>query len=407
MYSFDTDKSAQEFVRGRVDKPTIERVEDLGGGISLRVYPQELDESEGTFTNIYDLSFRAKDVHPSIELHDQLTSIFDHVKTHSDIRAATGGGFFFLADRTSAMPRQLSLNLAMQDGQLHGLPVVDREALLVESERLSTEYIQAIGVLGLNGVEVSWAGSLTKHEADAKVFANGNSVITHVHNDETGSVRVLDESSRYTPVIDTDDTVDIGFIRREDGAFVGINSSSTGRLDIFRHDVVIRTHERHAHGELPIMRILTLGAKAIDGSLRGAMSVGPMLDTQNFTTHPVNTDLSLGGSPPFLDVPLARAVLYETSDDFVHIQLFDGRPGSSVFRGVTPNQAIQLVMDNSDSVRGCFLDPGQTAKLVVRGSEDVESYGNTHYLKWPQGPGGKFIWVPNSGRPAAGLIALR
>lgn len=186
-----------------------------------------------------------------------------------------------------------------------------------------------------------------------------------------------------------------------------MTSSNSGGLDIFNHDVVARMHERHAHGELPEMHVRTLGGKAIDGSLQGALSVGPMLDTENFTSHPVNRDASLGGRPPFLDVPLARTVLYETDDGMVHLRLFDGRPGSSIFPGVTPDQVSQFVTSEENVTWGCFLDPGQTAKLVVRGDDDIASYGNTHYLKWPKQPGEKFIWVPKSGRPTASTITLR
>lgn len=405
MHSFDTDRAAKEFVRERVDAPVLEQTEALGEGMVLHSFSQELEE--GKFTNVYDLSFPAEHVQPSIELHDRLTSVFDHVKAHSDIRVATCGGFFFLADQASAVPRQLGLNLALVDGQMHGFPVVDREAVLVSGERLSTEHLQALGVLGINNAELSWSGSLTEYETDTKIFANGNSIITHVQNDATGSSRVLEESSHYTPIIDVDDTVDIGFIRREDGIFVGVTSSNNGGLDIFNHDVIVRMHERHVHSELPEMHVRTLGGKAIDGSLQGALSVGPMLETENFTSHPVNRDASLGGRPPFLDVPLARTVLYETDDSMVHLRLFDGRPGSPVFPGVTSNQVVQFITREETVTWGCFLDPGQTAKLVVRGDDDIASYGNTHYLKWPKQPGEKFIWVPKSGRPTASMITLR
>lgn len=405
MHSFDTDRAAKEFVRERVDLPVPEHTQDLGDGMALRRFSQELEE--GAFTNVYDLSFQTDKASPRIELVEGLTSVFDRVASRADVRVATGGGFFFLADKASGAPRQLGLNLGLQDGQIYSLPVVDREAVLIRNERLSVEYIQAMGLLGIGGAEISWAGSLTDHESDAIVFANGNSIITHVHNDETGSIRVLEETSRYTPSIDVDETVDVGFIRREDGSFVGVNSHTAGRLDIFSHDVVVRMHERHVHGGLPVMHILTLGSKAIDNSLRGAISVGPMLDTENFTTHPINADPSLGGKPPFLNVPLARTVLYETNDNRVHIQLFDGRPGSPVFPGVTPSQAAQLVERSSDVSWGCFLDPGQTAKLAVRGNDSIGSYGNTHYLRWPRWPGEKFVWVPKSGRPVASMITLR
>ena len=67
------------------------------------------------------------------------------------------------------------------------------------------------------------------------------------------------------------------------------------------------------------MRVLSLGGMALDGSLRGALSVGPLLETEDFAARPINKDLSLSGKPPFLDVPLARTVLYGTADEKVHI----------------------------------------------------------------------------------------
>lgn len=404
MYSFETDRAAKEFVRERVDVPVVEAVELLDDGMTLHAFSQEL--GEGKFTNVYDLSFPMGTVRPNIALHDTLTSVFDYAKAKANVRVATGGGFFFLADQASGMPRQLGLNLAVANGQMHGFPVVDREAVLTNGERLSAEHIKAFGLLAIDNTELSWSGSLTSHETAAKVFANGNTIITHVHSDATGSMRVLDESSRYTPTIDSDDTIDIGFIRRDDGVFVGVSSSTTGGIDIFNHDVVVRTHERHAHGRLPEMQLRTLGNKAIDGSLQGAVSVGPMLDVENFTAHPINEDKSLGGKPPFLDVPLARTVLYETENGIVHLRLFDGRPGSSIFPGITPSEAAQSIKSEGELAWGCFLDSGQTAKLVVRRDGDLASYGNTHYLKWPKQPGEKFVWVPKTGRPVASMITL-
>lgn len=404
MYSFETDRAAKEFVREHVDMPAAENVEALSDGMILHTFSQELEE--GRFTNVYDLSFRKGSVHPSIEFHDKPISVFEHVSTRTDIKVATSSGFFFLADQASATPRQLSLNLAFLDGQMHGFPVVDREAVLTDGEHLSTAYVEALGVLAVDNTDLSWSGSLTQHETDIKVFANGNSIITHVQNDATGNIRVLDENSRYTPAIETDDTTDIGFIRREDGVFIGVSSNKSGGLDIFSHDVIIRTHERYAHGELPEMRVRMLGNNAVDSTLHGAISVGPMLDATDFTTHPINKDETLGGKPPFFDVPLARTVLYETDDEIVHIRLFDGRPGSSTFPGVTPNQVAHAIKNESEVAWGCFLDPGQSAKLVVKVDDDITCHGNTHYLKWPRLPGEKFVWTPKTSRPVASMITL-
>ena len=46
--------------------PIPERIEDIGRSIVLRSYTEDL--GDGTFTNVYDLSFRAESVHPSVEL---------------------------------------------------------------------------------------------------------------------------------------------------------------------------------------------------------------------------------------------------------------------------------------------------------------------------------------------------
>lgn len=201
--------------------------------------------------------------------------------------------------------------------------------------------------------------------------------------------------------------MDIGFINRGDGIFVGTASSKTGALNIFDHDFVVRMHERYAHHQPPELLVRTIGNKAIGENLCGALSVGPMIDDIDFTNNPVNRDKSLGSKPSFLKVPLARTALYETAKGIVHMRLFDGRPGSSTFPGVTPIQASEIIKKEGDIMWGCFLDGGQTSKLVVRTSDAIASLGNTHYLKWPTNQDEKYVWVPKTGRPVASTIALR
>jgi hypothetical protein len=104
---------------------------------------------------------------------------------------------------------------------------------------------------------------------------------------------------------------------------------------------------------------------------------------------------------------MARTVLYETEDGKIHIRLYDGRPGSDVFPGVTPTEVVEAICAEGNVVWGCFLDPGQTAKLCVRTGDNIESLGNRHYLKWPTEPGEKYIWVPEVGRPTASAITIQ
>jgi hypothetical protein len=404
MNSFETAAEAQAFVRDRVDTHIPGQRKSIENRLQFQA--STVDLGDGRFTNVYDVSYRAGEMSPTIHVHDQLTSVYGLLGTSDAYKAATGGGFFFLADRMSGTPRQLALNLSMTNGIVRSLPVVDRETVILKSHALSAAFVQSLGLLSINGEELSWSGSLTDHETDAKVYGNGNTHITHEQNEATGKMRVLDERSRFTPAMQPGEMVDIGFVARGDGSFAGIHSSREGNLDIFPHDFVLRCPERFQIAD-PVLNLRTIDSLALDSGLQGALSVGPMLETADFTEHPVNKDASLGGMPPFVERPLARIALYESEDNMVHLRLFDGRPGSETFTGVTPSEAVKLVEADGSVVWGCFLDPGQTAKLCVRTPDGTVSLGNTHYLKWATNPGDKYIWTPEVGRPTASAITLQ
>jgi hypothetical protein len=117
-----------------------------------------------------------------------------------------------------------------------------------------------------------------------------------------------------------------------------------------------------------------------------AVSAGPFLEAADFAAHPINGDPSLGSRPPFTDRRMARLVLYQDPRGWTHLWLFDGRPGSRW---------------------GCFLDPGQTARICLTGPDGLTSYGNRHYLQWPGNTTGRFTWVPGTGRPVSSIITVR
>ena len=404
MVAFENPTEAQQFIRDIVDVPVRERHERIGQDIQFHAHSQSI--GNGRFTNIYDISYPERGaIAPLIHAHERLKSVYDFAQSNSHPVTA-GGGFFYLADIASGQPRQLALNLVIADGQLRSLPVCDREAVLSDGHKYSAQVVQSLGSLSLNGHELSWSGSLSPHDTDVKVFGNGNVTITHEPHPGAGSMRVLDERSRLTPPITDDDIIDIGLVSCGDGTFAGGATSRTGGLDIFTHDVIIRCHERYL-AENQVVIFHTIGGISLDGSLQGALTVGPMLTQQDFAAHPINRDRSLGSKPPFLERPLARTALYTTEDGVVHIRLFDGRPDSDVFPGVTPSEAVGMVTREEKVIQGCFLDPGQTAKLCTRIGTEVESLGNRHYLQWASQPGEKYLWNPNVGRPCASVIALQ
>lgn len=406
MYKFKTNIEAKEFIQDRVDNPTAETIRRLARGAILSSYSQEL--TEGTFTNIYDLSFPSDGAtKPLISLGKNTFNIFNHVKNDSGILASISGGFFFLADKCSKNPLCPSLNLAISDTSVDSLPVVDREAIVLRDGKIEFRHIKSLGLLAINDAEMTWSGSLTKYETDCKVFSNGNSEIEHITSLDTGSIRVLNDSSRYTPKIESgENVVDLGIISEEGVNFTCATINYSGGTDIFDYNFVIRTGTCNIESDnYPRVNINTIDTLDMsDSCIQGAVSVGPSLDSADFNTHLINSDLSLGSKPPFIERPLARLALYETESGILHAKLFDGRPGSKTFPGVSPMQAREMVLSGEDITWGCFLDPGQTSKIVVRDNLGITSYGNSHYLRWPDNPGDYFTWSPEEGRPIANSI---
>lgn len=407
-HSFSSPREAAAFMETEIDRAVTERVSQIGEGIELRTSVRSL--SDNGFSNEYDIVCEPGAGAARIHISDRPVEPRATEQAHGAL-VTTSAGFFFLADNASASPRQASLNLGVSDGRIVSLPVVDREAVMTRGGVLSAARIRAEGEFALNGSNLTWTGSRTGRSADCLVYGNGNAAITHQKDPATGTSRVLDEASRLTPAIPVEARgrlIDVGFMAADDGSFHSVAVSAAGGMDIFRHDVVVRCPaeciEPAGENRLDVLRI---------GSLRGddlpesAVSVGPSLDTEDFAAHPINHDPSLGSVPPFTDRRMARMVLYEDFENRTHLRLFDGRPGSPNFRGVTPSEARDAIAADTGYRWGCFLDPGQTAKIWVDERGTSRSYGNRHYLRWPQSDEDSFTWVPDKGRPVPSFITIR
>jgi hypothetical protein len=273
---------------------------------------------------------------------------------------------------------------------------------------LSAAYVRAHGVLALDGVRLTWTGSRTARAADCYVYGNGNAVISHQEDHVTGGVRVLDEASRLTPPISPDGKMtDVGFMSAPDGGFRAVAASASGKMDIFSHDLVLRCPaelvESGRANQVDVLEIDWLRCEDLPDS---AVSAGPSLDCPDFTAHPVNHDRSLGSRPPFTGRRMARMVLFADPENRVHLRLFDGRPQSPAFGGITPSEARDAIARDTGYRWGCFLDPGQTAKLWVSSEDGVTGYGNRHYLRWPENRADSFAWVPDEGRAVSSFITV-
>jgi hypothetical protein len=407
LRSFASLPEASAFMAAEVDRPaSAGTARRIAAGIELRVAVRELGEA--AFCNVYDITWERAAAAASLHVAACPVEPPSVEPARGALVTATAG-FSFLADRSSGMPRQASLNLAVSEGRIVSLPVADREAVISRAGALSVAHVRASGLLSLNGTVLTWTGSRTGRTADCYAYGNGNAVISHRAHPVTGTARVLDEPSRLTPPIPPGQTMaDIGFMAAGGGGFRAMAVSRGGRMDIFSHDIALRCPAALVKPGRPNeMRILQVGCLRGDDLPDSAVSAGPPLGCPDLTAHPVNHDLSLGSLPPFADRRMARMVLYSDRDNRIHLRLFDGRPGSAAFPGVTPTEARDVIAADTGYQWGCFLDPGQTAKLWVHDEHGPASYGNRHYLRWPEDAAGAFGWIPDKGRPVASFITLR
>lgn len=400
MRSFATPEEAAAYLAPLLDQPVERSQRELGKGALFQAEPIFFGE---TFTNAYTLRWRPP-VRASVIVAEPPISAVEFARKNQSI-ATTTGGFFFLADRCLYRPKTLSLNLAVQNGKALSVPVSSQEALVSQGGALFVTDVAASGALSLNRERLLWAGSKTSIEADCHTYGNANCIILHQPDATTGKVRTFQEESRLTPEIKGARLCDLGFVAQPEGYFQATHRSDQGRLDIFQYDLVLRC-PRSLAKEGARLEVHTIGPLTLERSLQGAISVGPSLLHPDPYNHPLNDDRSLGSFPLLRERPAARLVFYETSDGWRHLSLFDGRPGSKTFLGVTLAEAASLVASRGEVISGCFLDSGNTSKLNIRQERELSSFGNRHYLRWPEAPGGRFIWNPDQGRATASLLAL-
>ncbi|MCS7480502.1 hypothetical protein ACFFQW_33570 [Umezawaea endophytica] len=398
MRRFDTPADAAAHLGPLLDRPVPTTSATLAPGITFHAESLALGS---TFTNSYTATWHAP-ARADVLVTEPPVSTADHARRTGDV-VTTTAGFFFLADRCRHRPRTLSLNLAIRAGRVLSVPVATQDALVSRDGVLSVVEVPARGELSLSGQRLRWAGSRTAFDADCLVYGNANCAIQHQPDERTGKVRVFQEESRLTPPITDDRWTDLGFHATPDGRFAAVTREDTGRVDVFAHDVVVRCPRSAAGTRLDVHTIGPL----TPGDQQGAISVGPSLAHPDPVTHPLNDDRSLGSYPLLRDRASTRLVFYETGDGARHLRLFDGRPGSTTFPGLTLEQTLTAVRAAGDVVSGCLLDSGNTSKLTVLRDGLLTSHGNRHYLRWPPPGETGYTWTPDHGRPVASLIALR
>jgi hypothetical protein len=319
------------------------------------------------------------------------------------------GGFFFLADNASEYPPELAYNLNIRDGSVHGLPVIDRPAILNTAHGLEVGAIEAKGNLRIAGNERGWVGAKSFNGENGFVLFNSACcVIEHIKSGDS-TRRVLNTEKSRTPL--GEDLVDI-CIEQQDNRMSVKKIQRGGGSSVVSYNFILQGTEVDVLGikEGDIVEPTMLDERPIS-EIHAGLTIGPsVMHFLEHDDHEINHDDSLGSRPPFSDRRMARSVIYKDETGKIHVRVFDGAPKSSLFRGVTPREVAQILRaeyGDSGLEWAYHLDPGQSARLVIREDDEYSVFGNQHYIRWPKLEKHPYIWAGQHGRAVPSALVIR
>lgn len=383
-------------------------VKQLRSGVNLTTASYDLPS--GSFTNSYDLAFASDDQSLAVKVDSKprLYSIRRMLINDRRIIASINGGFFFLADSAQFQPSEYSYNLCIRDKKVVSLPSADRAAVISKDGKIDVVELKAAGNLRIGKGSVDWVGKNSDSAGplnnSAVLYNSACCEVQHMPSERTGQARVLIAEKNFTPK--TKDGFDL-VINSDKNGLVVSSLNTGGNTNYFAGAFVLQIQNQDPAKYKPGDRV---DPEHVDflplNDIDSAITIGPSV--KHFlknTDHPINSDSSLGSHPPFVDKPLARSIIYKTSDGVVHFRIFDGAPRTELFKGVTPSWlANNMPVNHAEWMYD--LDPGQSTRLVVREDGEVSSYGNSHYMRWPKSENTTFLWSGANGRLVPSSISL-
>jgi Phosphodiester glycosidase len=398
-------------------EPFAKRIEISSREIlpGLQFEQKPIDLGEGFFSNSFDISFKSSDdtiQQPfvvNIESNEYEKHLGRHIKNDTSVVASVNGGFFFLANDAEEYPSELAYNLIIRDGSVCGLPVADRPAILNTAHGLEVGIIKAKGTLNIAGSERIWIGAKNfKGEKDFILFNSACCVIDHIKNGDS-TRRVLNIEKSKTPL--GEDLVDI-CIEQEGSRMIVKKIQHGGGSNVVSYNFILQGTESDVSGikEGDVIEPTTLDERPIS-DIRSGLTIGPpVMHFLENDDHEINHDTSLGSKPPFSDRRMARSIIYKDATGQIHVRVFDGAPQTNLFAGVTPREVAQILRAEYGE-RGLewayHLDPGQSARLVIRDGDQYNVFGNQHYIRWPKLERHPYVWAGQHGRAVPSALVIR
>lgn len=404
---------------------------EISPGFSLSCKTIEL--GDGYFTNMYDITFDNQDPLIKTKILTRQVPIYPHrifrenpkKETKERPIVAINGAFFFLQDeQLEKNPTEIMYNLNIRDGEVLGLPSVERGALFTNKDgKIVALNIKPKGTIKIGNERLDWIGGeqiAHKHimenipDKEAVLFNSACCTIQYENPKDKTSLRKLRKDLNKTP--EGASITDIVVKKNKDKKLVVTNINQGGGTDFFEGNFILQIKNAEHNNAIKIGDEVT--PETIDGvdlsNIDSAMTVGPMVkDFLKKTDHQINHDPSLGTFPPFdPNTRYARSIICEDEEGKIHMIVFDAVPRSQFMKGVTPKEAAEHIPEKTKWAT--FLDGGQSSRLTFvnpKNNTITDARGNMQYIrlheKYKTGQGAvtedQFLWSKR-GRPLTSMV---
>ncbi len=369
-----------------------------------------IDVDSESFVNSYKLSFCVDMRRYFLRFESSAQNYYLRESfTCPDTIAAINGSFSFISDQPSYQPVEPCFDLCVRHGQIVSLPTITKPALVIMSDQIIVQDIDACGAMSIGGVVIPWRGSkdLCAGNDIPRVFNATNCVVQYKHSATTVVKRYVDRCTNVTPPCPNGVDLLVTADRHGDLFVSGIQPH--GGSDLFAANFVVQLPPRYGGAWREGDRVEVLSVGGINAAdILSASSLGPSVYDIERAPELVDRryDRSLGNSP-FQHVRYPRSIIYKTRDGRFHFRIFDGAPMTSNFKGLTPGELVRILESEGEDIEWAYhLDGGQSSKIAFRHYDDLVIRGSLHYLVWPDTDDMPFLWNGFNGRLLASSIVL-
>lgn len=330
---------------------------------------------------------------------------------------AINAGFSYSADKDfGKTPVDFTYNFHVINHQLINIPICAKTALFSKNGKLYPTKVKPKGKLFLNQTEISWIGSqanISNRKDDSAIaFGLSNQGIIKYRQREKLQI---DFDSNYSFVPQKRGYKNVIFgLRQQDKKFIiyvkDIIAQKTlffGGLCVFSiPDKIVK--KLNINDEITNWSVDGYSPQDIENCVTIGIKIAKSIKQlyQNIKSEKIIITRKPNGKRYYskIDVQEARACVFRTKDNKIHFLLIDARPKIFNQQGMSMVDLSNYIYKKYNNIVWAVnCDGGQSAKICLKKSNKLYTYGNLHYIKFNK-DGSINRWNGINGRPITSCV---